>query len=314
MKSRFFTVIATAAIALALVVAPAQAVATTSPVATSTTLAASVKAAPSAPLNIVALGDSYASGVGAGGYEPGTNVPGGCYRSANSYSELAVAQLRAAGKQVNFTNVTCSGATTFDVLQTQLGALTVDTTHVLLTVGGNNLRFSDFAGLCIAAECSGIPSSAMDGLIARMAVDLSALLDEIKQWAPRAQIIMVGYGQLVTRSATTPSTADPICGSFSAAERNTPGQFPANDVNDVSTHLDLALFGTSLAHGAYYISPYWVPGALRSTFAGHSLCDVKESWYHGFNAPDGQIAVLHPTPKWQSAIATLTQKTVALAG
>ncbi|HEX6462448.1 MAG TPA: SGNH/GDSL hydrolase family protein [Candidatus Saccharimonadales bacterium] len=305
MKARLVTASTAAILSAALIVAPAQ-------------------ATPAVPLNIVALGDSVASGVGASGangvdYQPGTNMPGGCYRSYKSYSEQLVARLRAAGKLVNFTNKTCSGATTYSVRQTQLGALNASTTHVLLTVGANNLQFAKYAGICIFSDCSGAPSAITGALIGPMIVDLSTLLRKIKQLAPQAQVIMVGYGQPVTRNASTPDTADRICGVFSAAERNTPGKlFEINDANDVSAYLDLALFGTALAHHVDYVSPYAKFGTLRSDFADHSLCDTEQSFYHGFDAldpgGDGDIAVIHPKMKWQTLASQLVASELELIG
>src|SRR3954452_21860861 len=85
----------------------------------------------------VALGDSYAAGQGAGPYLDN------CYRSENSYSELAA----DANAITLVTNAACSGKRTQDVVSTQLKRLDKSTGLVTLTAGGNNLRvgaiFSD---------------------------------------------------------------------------------------------------------------------------------------------------------------------------
>ena len=78
----------------------------------------------------VALGDSYAAGQGAGPYLDD------CYRSENTYSELA-----ADTKAIKLvTNAACSGKTTQDVVNTQLKQLNKSTELVTITAGGNNLR------------------------------------------------------------------------------------------------------------------------------------------------------------------------------
>ncbi|HEU5121898.1 MAG TPA: hypothetical protein VFT59_03550, partial [Candidatus Saccharimonadales bacterium] len=71
-----------------------------------TTASVATQAEPlSGSLEVVALGDSYASGTGAGDYYPGTE--GVCWRSKNSYSELTIQELRSHGVHVSFTNATC---------------------------------------------------------------------------------------------------------------------------------------------------------------------------------------------------------------
>jgi lysophospholipase L1-like esterase len=91
--------------------------------------------APFAP-EYVALGDSYASGAGAGSY-----VDGSCRRSSNAYPALR-------GKEFpSFKFVACSGATTKS-LRSQLRALTPATTLVTITIGGNDLGFVDVLTTC----------------------------------------------------------------------------------------------------------------------------------------------------------------------
>ncbi len=86
----------------------------------------------------IALGDSYAAGQGAGPYLDD------CYRSENTYSELAAAHAKAI-KLV--TNAACSGKTTQDVVNTQLRQLNKTTELVTITAGGNNLRFGAILGV-----------------------------------------------------------------------------------------------------------------------------------------------------------------------
>ena len=81
----------------------------------------------------IALGDSYAAGQGAGPYLDA------CYRSQNTYSELA-----ADAKAIKLvTNAACSGRTTQEVVNTQLRQLNKTTGLVTITAGGNNLRVGD---------------------------------------------------------------------------------------------------------------------------------------------------------------------------
>ncbi len=88
-------------------------------------LVAPVGAAPLA-VNYVALGDSYASGTGAGSY----GNSGSCYRSANAYAPLWAS---SHGATLSF--VACSGADTADVLNSQVSALNAATTLVTISIG-----------------------------------------------------------------------------------------------------------------------------------------------------------------------------------
>jgi lysophospholipase L1-like esterase len=80
-------------------------------------------------VNYVALGDSYASGVGAG------SVSGSCGQSPNAYPALWA----TASSPASFKFAACSGATTSDVISSQLSSLSSSTTLVSMTIGGNDL-------------------------------------------------------------------------------------------------------------------------------------------------------------------------------
>ena len=74
----------------------------------------------------VALGDSYSSGVGAGDY---TSSSGSCDQSTNAYGQLWA----NANSPSSFSFEACSGATTSDVLSSQLGPLNSGTSLVSIT-------------------------------------------------------------------------------------------------------------------------------------------------------------------------------------
>lgn len=263
------------------------------------------------PLNVVALGDSYGSGTGAGDYLDGTGVPNGCWRSANSYSEVLVARARAIGVPVSFTNVTCSGAATSDLGQSfkgeppQLDALRPDTHVVFLSIGTSDIEFADYGLLCIAADCSGAASQAEIAEMPAMGQNVAALLDEIRSRSPRAKIVMTGYGRQVTAGENAPGVPlDPICdpGIFSSQERA--------DGSEVVSALDATLRRTAREGGAMYVSPYRGNSVdLHPAFAGHSLCEGTDPYYRGFDAlapgQEGPEAVVHLNAAGQAAMADL---------
>src|SRR5262245_13616085 len=172
--------------------------------------AAPAQAAGTWSLNVVALGDSFGSGTGAGDYLGGTGVADGCWRSANSYSEVAVARTRAMGIPVSFTNVTCSGATTTDMRQPyrgeppQLDALRADTNVVYLSVGTSDVEFADYGLQCVVGDCSGAVSDAEIAELPGMGQNVAALVGDIKARSPRAKVVMTGYGSMLTAGANAP--------------------------------------------------------------------------------------------------------------
>jgi len=128
-----------------------------------------------ATINYVALGDSYSSGVGAGGYDPASGI---CERSPRSYTALW-----AAGHPgTAFTSVACGGATTDDVLSKQVGALSSATTMVTITIGGNDAGFVSVVTTCLLGT------------------------DGACSFAPHARVIVLGYPRLFELS--------PSCGLF----------------------------------------------------------------------------------------------------
>src|SRR5262245_39089615 len=87
-----------------------------------------------------ALGDSYSSGVGSRSYYSDS---GACYRSPLAYPVRTAARLGAT-----LTLAACSGARVADVQNNQLGSLNAGTTHVTVSVGGNDAGFVSVITQC----------------------------------------------------------------------------------------------------------------------------------------------------------------------
>jgi hypothetical protein len=294
------------------------------PVAILAALSALVVLAPAAsasvrsPLHVVALGDSYGSGTGAGDYQPGTE--GNCWRSNNSYSEVTVADLRAKGRQVDYTNVTCSGAaiddlsTTFKGEPAQLDALARNTDVVLLTIGTNDIDYAAYGGLCIQSDCSGAPTQEILAKLPAMGAKLSTLFGDIKARSPHAKIVLSAYGRQLSPAANPAGAQlDPICGDgiFTGDERA--------QGNGVAESLDRTLRDTTRAARAHgvdtvFVSPYTDSVNVGAIFAGHALCEAGTPFYRGFDAlapgQEGAEAVFHLNKDGQAAIASLVRQKV----
>ena len=120
----------------------------------------------------VALGDSFSSGEGNPPYESGTDtLSDTCHRSSQAYgSLLAVYRGYSANglPSSSFAFPACSGAVTHDLFYAnyqnagepaQLSALGPATQKVTLTIGGNDIGFTNILSACLdeAPEIFGVP-------------------------------------------------------------------------------------------------------------------------------------------------------------
>lgn len=153
--------------------------------------------------NYVALGDSYA----AGPLIPNQISPVGCLKSDHNYPHLA-----APSFGVELRDPTCSGAETEDMTQAQnvefganppqFDALGPDTSIVSLTIGGNDIGFSEVAQSCITLNPFATPcrdkytAGGKDQLaerIAQTAPLVAAVLQGIHSRSPNAEVFVVNY-------------------------------------------------------------------------------------------------------------------------
>ena len=137
----------------------------------------------------VALGDSFASGVGTGSY----TLSSSCKRSVYAYPYL-VAQQRP-NTALDF--VACSGATTSSLMASQIAAVNAATTLVTVTIGGNDIRFADLIVQCTVSDCS----SSLDSTRASLPTFLPPRLDSVytairSQAAFGARIGVLGYPRM----------------------------------------------------------------------------------------------------------------------
>ncbi|MFI1070373.1 SGNH/GDSL hydrolase family protein [Streptomyces puniciscabiei] len=178
---------------------------------------------------VVAMGDSYSSGEGAGNYSPesdtshGTTRWNACRRSANSWGRKVILPGQSSGigtladghsPSVDFQNVTCSGAKTWQLTdgnpsswglmgnyheksQIDSGVLSADTTLVMLTIGGNDgdnftnaVKNCYVIGVCDRKDYTGNADQAVTAT--------GDLIGQIQTAAPKAQIVLMGYPHIVS--------------------------------------------------------------------------------------------------------------------
>jgi lysophospholipase L1-like esterase len=226
-------------------------------IGTITGLLASAPANAAGTIRYAALGDSYSSGVGAGGYDSS-----GCSRSNRSYPALWA----AAHAVTSFTFLACGGATTTDVLNKQVGGLSASTTLVTITIGGNDAGFVEVVTTCLLGT-DGACGVAVDAAGRYAAQVLPAKLDRtfaaIRSHAPNARVIVLGYPRLFELAAT--------CGplSMDLAKRQR--------LDGGADAIDGVIAARAGAAGDTFVD-------ARPAFAGHGIC-AAQPWINSTTWP-----------------------------
>ncbi|MGN9768561.1 SGNH/GDSL hydrolase family protein [Micromonospora sp. SD12] len=236
----------------------------------SLTMAAPAQAA--ATDRYVALGDSYASGVGAGSY---TSESGSCQRSTNAYPALYAANIKPA----SYRSVACSGATTTSVINTQLSALSSTTTLVSVTVGGNDVGFASIMSTCVlqgTTQCVAAVQAAEDKARAQLPGLLRNVYNGIKTRAPNARVVVVGYPVFYQLGT--------VCVGLSATSRA--------KINEGINLVDDITRSAAVAAGFKFAD-------VRAQFVGHQLCSYGDKWLHALNFATLGVSY-HPTAAGQS--------------
>lgn len=244
--------------------------------ATSAVLAASAgpaAATPKEPLSYVALGDSYASGFGAGSYV-----------NACGQSPLGLPTILDGKKQVELVaDATCAGAKVAAVLDQTVdlpeqvtlaaaaGALSPATDLITLSAGGNDAGFGTIAGVCATqptAACTQAIAVSNATALPVLDQNLDILFDSIDAAAPNATVVVTGYPHLFA-----PEFGNPVIPLASQTVFNA-GTDALNAVIEAQAE----------AHGYVFVD-------LVPKFEGHGL-GAPTPWIT-FQA--GAIDNLHPT-------------------
>ena len=226
----------------------------------------------SAAVNYVALGDSYASGLGAGNYSGGS-----CDRSAGAYPRLWA----NANHPASFAFVACSGATTTDVINSQISALSAATTLVSVTVGGNDVGFSSVMETCVlgsTSACVNAVYKAEAEARSQLPGALNTLFGDISAQAPGARVVVIGYPEFYDLSRSSG------CIGLSTTDRTA--------LDGGADLLDSVIRAATAGRPGFFYAE------VRPAFGGHEICD-SNSWLHSvdwFNLGDSY----HPTASGQS--------------
>lgn len=197
----------------------------------------------------VALGDSYASGNGAGSYLTGT-TNAGCYRSMKSYPGLIA---DASGLQLVFE--ACSGATINDVSTKQMGQL-ADAAYVTITIGGNDIGFSSVVSTCLGTNTtaclSAVATATSTAGSSAFRTRLATLFGAVKAAAPGAKVVATSYPRLFNGKDCS------ILTSFTSAEMT--------ELNKGADVLATAIQNAAGDAGVTFAD-------VRTPFSGRAVCD-----------------------------------------
>jgi lysophospholipase L1-like esterase len=203
-----------------------------------------------APVDYVALGDSYSSGTGAPPYQSSS-----CLRGNRSY-----AALWAASHEVSsFAFVACGGATT-QSMTGQFSALSAATDLVTITIGGNDVGFADTMVTCVIGSSAACADAVDDGIAAANTTlpgRLDATYATIRSRAPNATVVVLGYPRLVEANGNC----------LTAAKRAA--------LNRGADALHAVISARAAAGGVRYVD-------ARGRFAGHGACG-SAPWINRFS-------------------------------
>jgi lysophospholipase L1-like esterase len=236
----------------------------------------------------VALGDSAA----AAPLVPDT-ADLACLRSTNNYPALVNRALAPTA----FTDVTCSGATTEnmtaaqDSAPPQFNALTRDTELVTVSIGGNDLGFADIVTKCslggvlnpLGTPCRNhYGEHGLTNRVAATAPKIAAVLSGIKQRAPKARIVLVGYLNMLPDSGRT-------CPPRISFARRDIGY-----LNTFENALNAMLATEARKAGVHFADNH--PAS-----ATHDVC-AADQWVEGL-LPQHPAAPFHPNATGEQAMA-----------
>jgi lysophospholipase L1-like esterase len=259
---------------------------------------AGVQPNPTSTEKYVALGDSFTSGP----LIPTTDVASGCFRSDHNYPALLAHELGIT----DFVDVSCSGATTGDLVgrqrtladarvPPQLRAVKPDATLVTVGIGGNDFElFTHLTQTCTqlrASDPTGSPCrDAMEhggrdllGVTAEIGRNVERALERVSARAPEARVVLVGYPRIA-----------PVSGGCPAKFPYADGDIAFGD--QVQRALNDAMRRAAHRAGADFVDMY---AASR----GHDVCSAAP-YVNGQRTLQNQAAAFHPFEREMQAVAT----------
>ncbi|WP_226633489.1 SGNH/GDSL hydrolase family protein [Novosphingobium profundi] len=247
---------------------------------------------PQSEVHYVALGSSYAAGIGLG--DKVANSPPVCMRGEGSYPRVLAQKIEAT-----LTDASCSGSTAKQILdesqtglEPQIQAVTKDTDLVTITVGGNDLGY--VGDMMRATGLFGGLKGPLQSAEARPYTELRktivAVLQEVRKRAPRSRIFLVTYPDVLPESGTCERLG------LNADEADT---FRA---------IAKQLAATTRSAAREVRGTQFIDAARQSK--GHDACSAQP-WTTGSHPNEG--FAFHPTQAGAQAVAAMIEKSMGYA-
>ncbi|MDH6554370.1 lysophospholipase L1-like esterase [Streptomyces sp. SAI-133] len=248
-------------------------------------------------LDLVAMGSSFAAGPGIPPVQTSTGAAA-CARSANNYASLVARETGA-----NLTDVSCSGATTANVLTTsqagqppQVQAVTSATRVVTITIGGNDVNYLGSINTysCQTSggtNCGSVDQNAINQTFPSLAGRIQNIVNAVHGRAPQAHVYLVNYFTLLPDAGVCAGV--PLTGDQAAFERS------------IASRLADATATAAAATGATLID-------LAAASHGHDAC-AANPWVETYRPAAGR-ATYHPNEAGMRAAASLVESALNSAG
>ena len=244
-----------------------------------------VLAASASAASYVSLGDSYA----AGPFIPNPVLPLGCLKSDHNYPHLAAPSIGP------LKDPSCSGAKTDDMTNPQnvepdgpnppqFNSLEAGTEVVSLTIGGNDIGFSEIAQSCITLNPFSSPckdkydSGGKDQIAERIAATapkVAAVLQGIHARSPNARVYVLNYPAIFPETGNGCWPQMPV--SFSDAPY----------LRAKEQELNAMIANQAAANGAKLVS--WYAASI-----GHDACKSPLVRWVEPLVPNNPSAPIHP--------------------
>jgi lysophospholipase L1-like esterase len=237
-------------------------------------------------IRYAALGDSFSSGEGAPPYD---SVSGKCDRSDAAWPrrldhDVAVItrldhRACAGAKTAHLTGPWASRGLPAQIPETPDGSIDL----VTLTIGGNDVGFSDIVQQCVLSDCPSPQDPAFATALATLSTTLrTQVYPALLQAYPNARIAHLGYPYLTPPTSRRPvacgwlpptdqaaaiGIVDAIDATVQAAADATPG----------ITYVDVtsALQGHELCSATPWVRPIISQGAVHPTSAGQRALELR---------------------------------------
>lgn len=234
---------------------------------------------------LVALGDSFTSN---STLLPSTRT-NGCFQSTGNQPRLVASRLAIP----KVTDASCDGATTTDIMggsTPQIAKVTPSATVVMVSIGGNDLGFSNIAVQCSKRAitfktCKGdYVKGGNDTLSAKVATirpKIDQVLAAVKAQAPQARVVLYGYPTLL------PMSGNSTCAGMTFTRSDVPY------LRAKQAELNNMLGVAAASAGVTYVDVY-------GPSVGHDPCS-STPWVNKVI----DLPPLHPTHRGQTATGNL---------